>query len=91
MRATLFRLALVATAATVTLTAQQPAAPGPLHEPGHPQRPDRADGANWLTFGGNYANHRFSLLMQITPENVTKLQPQWTGPTRSATSRRRRW
>ena len=31
-----------------------------------------ADGADWLTFGGNYANHRFSPLTQITPDNVGK-------------------
>jgi alcohol dehydrogenase (cytochrome c) len=36
------------------------------------------DGSRWLTFGGNYANHRFSPLTQITPENVARLQPQWT-------------
>src|SRR3954465_4160549 len=37
-----------------------------------------ADGSRWLTFGGNYSNHRFSPLTQITPDNVAKLQPQWT-------------
>src|SRR5205814_8135020 len=38
----------------------------------------KADDSRWLTFGGNYANHRFSPLMQITPEHVSRLQPQWT-------------
>jgi alcohol dehydrogenase (cytochrome c) len=38
----------------------------------------RPDGTSWLTFGGNYANHRFSPLTQITPENVSQLRPQWT-------------
>jgi alcohol dehydrogenase (cytochrome c) len=38
----------------------------------------KADGSRWLTFGGNYANHRFSPLTQITPENVARLQQQWT-------------
>jgi len=38
----------------------------------------KPDGANWLTFGGNFSNHRYSPLTQITPENVAKLQPQWT-------------
>jgi len=37
----------------------------------------KPDGSRWLTFGGNYANHRFSPLTQITPDNVAKLQPQW--------------
>jgi quinoprotein glucose dehydrogenase len=34
-----------------------------------------ADGSRWLTFGGNYANHRYSPLTQITPDNVSRLQP----------------
>jgi alcohol dehydrogenase (cytochrome c) len=38
----------------------------------------RGDGSAWLTFGGNYANHRFSPLTQITPQNVNRLVPQWT-------------
>jgi alcohol dehydrogenase (cytochrome c) len=38
----------------------------------------KADGARWLTFGGNYANHRYSPLTQITPDNVSRLQPRWT-------------
>src|SRR5215212_513470 len=37
-----------------------------------------ADGSRWLTFGGNYSNHRHSPLTQITPENVARLQPLWT-------------
>ncbi len=36
------------------------------------------DGSRWLTFGGNYANHRHSPLTQITPENVGRLVPKWT-------------
>src|SRR6476469_8913396 len=38
----------------------------------------KPDGSRWLTFGGNYANHRFSPLTQITADNVAKLQQQWT-------------
>ncbi len=34
--------------------------------------------SRWLTFGGNYANHRYSPLTQITPDNVKRLLPQWT-------------
>ena len=37
-----------------------------------------ADGSRWLTFGGNYANHRHSPLTQITPANVAQLKPLWT-------------
>ncbi|HSG64034.1 MAG TPA: hypothetical protein VLD39_03505, partial [Gammaproteobacteria bacterium] len=36
------------------------------------------DGARWITFGGNYFNHRHSPLTQITPQNVDRLAPQWT-------------
>ena len=38
----------------------------------------KEDGSKWLTFGGNFQNHRFSPLTQITPDNVAKLQPMWT-------------
>src|SRR6185295_689347 len=37
-----------------------------------------SDGSSWLTFGGNYSNHRHSPLTQITPDNVSRLQPLWT-------------
>ena len=78
MRA-IFRLALVAAlaTATVSLLAQQQAPPPPVTAQdllgGLP-----ADGSSWLTFGGNYSNHRHSPLTQISPANVGRLQPQWT-------------
>jgi glucose dehydrogenase len=31
----------------------------------------------WITYGGDYANHRHSPLTQITPENVQRLTAQW--------------
>src|SRR3990172_10361441 len=37
-----------------------------------------ADGARWLTFGGNYANHRHSPLTQIAADNVARLKQLWT-------------
>ena len=37
-----------------------------------------ADGSRWLTFGGDYSNHRHSPLTQIAPDNVARLQPLWT-------------
>jgi alcohol dehydrogenase (cytochrome c) len=37
-----------------------------------------ADGSRWLTFGGNYSNHRHSPLTQINPGNVATLKPLWT-------------
>jgi alcohol dehydrogenase (cytochrome c) len=38
----------------------------------------RADGSNWLTFGGDYSNHRHSPLTQLTADNVGRLAPIWT-------------
>jgi alcohol dehydrogenase (cytochrome c) len=63
--------------AGATLLAQQNPVPGPVT---NQELLDglKADGSSWLTFGGNYSNHRFSPLTQITPENVAKLQPLWT-------------
>ena len=64
-------------AGTMALSAQQQAPPALVTNQellaGLP-----ADGSKWLTFGGNYSNQRFSPLTQIAPENVSKLQPQWT-------------
>ena len=58
------------------LVAQQ--APPPLVSPQEILDGLPADGSRWLTFGGNYANHRHSPLTQITPANVNKLVPKWT-------------
>ncbi len=75
--ARVIRLALLPLAAAVTLVAQESAPPALIS---NQEVLDglQADGSRWLTFGGNYANHRFSPLTQIAPENVQRLQPQWT-------------
>ncbi len=81
MRPTIARVArfalLLPLAGAVTLVAQQPAPPALIS---NQEMLDglKEDGSKWLTFGGNYANHRFSPLTQVTPENVQRLQPQWT-------------
>ena len=64
--------------ATMTLTAQQPAPPPGLVTNQELLAGLPADGSRWLTYGGNYSNHRHSPLTQINTENVMKLQPQWT-------------
>ena len=71
----LVALALIAGVSSVALSAQQPPSLVSNQEilAGLP-----ADGSRWLTFGGNYANHRYSPLTQITPENVGRLTAQWT-------------
>ena len=66
---------LMSLAGAATLIAQQPGAPVTYQDILAGLKPD---GATWLTFGGNFANHRFSPLTQITPENVKRLQPMWT-------------
>jgi alcohol dehydrogenase (cytochrome c) len=80
MKHRLIRLAMLlslTSVGTLVLFAQQPAPPGPVSAQeilaGLP-----SDGSRWLTFGGDYANQRFSPLTQISPDNVNKLQPQWT-------------
>ena len=40
-------------------------------------RNSRAEPGNWLSYWGGYNGHHFSLLNQITPENVKQLQAQW--------------
>jgi quinohemoprotein ethanol dehydrogenase len=41
--------------------------------------------ANWLTYGGNYYDQRFSGLRQLTPQNVAGLKLAWAyQPTRPA-------
>ena len=35
------------------------------------------DAADWLTFGHDYTNQRFSALTQVDGTNVTKLVPAW--------------
>jgi alcohol dehydrogenase (cytochrome c) len=79
MRTTITRLGrvalLVAPVGAVVMAQQPPPPQVAIQEIVDGLKPD---GSRWLTFGGNYANHRFSPLTQITPDNVTKLQPQWT-------------
>ncbi|MGE3704882.1 MAG: pyrroloquinoline quinone-dependent dehydrogenase, partial [Vicinamibacterales bacterium] len=65
---------LAGVGATTVAAQQQPGAPVTFQDILEGLKPD---GANWLTFGGNFANHRFSPLTQITPDNVGKLQLQW--------------
>lgn len=39
--------------------------------------------ANWLTYSGNYAGHRFSALDQINDSNAPNLRPLWAYQTNS--------
>ena len=48
---------------------------------------------NWLTYSGTYFSQRYSLLDQITPDNVGDLQLQWVyqTPCSDRGRRRRSW
>ena len=35
------------------------------------------ESASWLTYSGSYRSHRYSLLDQVTRENVARLRPAW--------------
>ncbi len=75
LRPSVFVLTLCA--GTITAIAQQ-APPAPLVTTQEILAGLPPDGSSWLTFGGNYANHRHSPLTQITPDNVSRLVPKWT-------------
>src|SRR4029077_14461177 len=54
---------------TATLSAQQVPFERILNASKEPQ--------NWLTYGGTFLNQRYSLLNQITADNVKNLELQW--------------
>jgi alcohol dehydrogenase (cytochrome c) len=72
----------VGTSALIALTIVVPsvaAAPAQQAIPG-----SDASGNEWLTYGGNLFNQRYSSLNQITPANVTQLKGAWTYHTGSS-------
>jgi alcohol dehydrogenase (cytochrome c) len=75
LRRAAFLFVLAALATTVIVAGQ---GPPPLVSTQEIVEGLTADGSKWLTFGGNYANHRHSPLTQITPANVNRLVPKWT-------------
>src|SRR3989441_1693819 len=77
MRAAILQIVRVITVAAATswpIAAQQPS-------PAQVTADDLRDGlknpTRWLTYSGNYANHRHSPLTEITPANVNRLTAQW--------------
>ena len=80
MRTRLHALLLLVPAAACTADAPPPE-PASIQSAGdvtdavlETARPD----GNWLTYGGNYAEDRFSTLDQITRDNVDELGLAWT-------------
>lgn len=43
----------------------------------HGQQAAKPKGAEWTTYGGDLASHRYSPLDQVTPENFNKLEVAW--------------
>lgn len=69
-------VSIAAAAATIAaLRFVSPAAAGPVTMDDLLNAQDNA--AEWLMYGRDYRNQRFSPLTQITPENVGKLRPVW--------------
>ena len=64
-----FKLSVLLLLVTATLSAQQVPFERILNANKEPQ--------NWLTYGGTFSNQRYSLLNQVTPENVKNLELQW--------------
>jgi alcohol dehydrogenase (cytochrome c) len=77
MLTTMARVVLLAASVGAVVAAQQQAPP-PLVTAQEILDGLKDDGSRWLTFGGNYSNHRHSPLTQITPQNVARLVAQWT-------------
>src|SRR5499427_11074792 len=69
----LLQAALVAAAISSVVAAQQPRGQVTAQD----LRDGLKDPSRWLTYGGDYANHRHSPLTQITPANVQRLTAQW--------------
>jgi alcohol dehydrogenase (cytochrome c) len=64
-------------AATWTAVAPVAQQPSPAQVTAQDLRDGLKNPTRWLTYGGDYANHRFSPLTQITPENVRRITAQW--------------
>ena len=65
---------MIVAAGTWSVAAQQIAAPQVTAQD---LRNGLKDPSRWLTYAGDYTNQRHSPLTQITPENVSRLTPQW--------------
>ncbi|PYR14204.1 MAG: hypothetical protein DMG00_04355 [Acidobacteria bacterium] len=64
--------------ATVGAVASAPPQNSPQRITGDALVAGLKDSSRWLMYGGDYGSQRHSPLMQITPENVHRLVPQWS-------------
>ena len=74
-RRTLRVAAVIVAMGSLTVVAQQVGAPGTVTF--QDVRDGLKDPTRWPTYGGDYGSQRHSPLLQITPQNVQRLTPQW--------------
>jgi len=74
MARTLRVAAVMVAIGSLAVSAQQAGAPQVTFQD---VRDGLKDPTRWLTYGGDYGSQRHSPLTQITPQNVTRLVPQW--------------
>jgi len=75
-RSLLVSLASLAVVALAAVIAGQPSRPG--QPSGAELVAGASAGSDWTAYGGTYGAQRYSTLVQITPDNVNKLQRAWT-------------
>jgi len=76
MKVTMIRLALSATLVAGALSTVTPAEAAPVTSDDLIKAQD--NGAEWLMYGRDYRNWRYSPLDKITTENAAQLKPVWT-------------
>src|SRR4051794_38460396 len=75
MRSASYRIACAAATLALAAFISSPTDAGPV---GHEDLLKAQNNAGeWLMYGRDYRNWRYSPLTQITPENVSKLKPAW--------------
>src|SRR5262249_9102619 len=72
----LTRSVLMALGMTAAMLMDGPSRAGPVTTDDLVKAQD--NGADWLMYGRNYRNWRYSPLSEITPDNVAKMTPVWS-------------
>ena len=75
MKSTMVRFAIAASAAVAAVLSASPGSAGPVTTDDLVKAQDNA--GEWLMYGRDYRNWRYSPLAEITPENAAKLTPAW--------------
>jgi len=75
MKSTMVRFAIAAGAAIAAVLSASPGSAGPVTTDDLVKAQDNA--GEWLMYGRDYRNWRYSPLAEITPDNAAKLSPAW--------------